>query len=389
MLGEKSKTMAWELIGNTGTNPATNFLGTSDPQPLVIKTNELEAMRIFFGAQGEGEVTFGSTQTGQSNLSLGVDVAGSSFIQSNSTNMGNLALNPNGGNVGVGTDQPSAKLNVDPQGAGGIVIGNPLTDHGGFTSLLLDISAARGGHARLQAIKSSGTEWGDLVLNPGGGNVGIGTTSPGAKLEVSTDSGIGIVATSQSSYGISGGGGDIGVYAHNLTTPANVVYLATRGLAGDFYGNVSVTGSITVTGDVILTGADCAEEFDTAEAAEIEPGTVMVLDQGGALRQCQQAYDKRVAGVISGAGVYRPGLILDRHQSQGHRVPVALVGKVYCKVDAQYAAIEVGDLLTTSPTLGHAMKADDPLKAFGSVMGKALHSLRDGQGLIPILIALQ
>src|SRR5690348_11884826 len=109
--------MSWEITGNAGTNPSTNFLRTTDPQPLVIKTNELEAMHIFFGAQGGGEVSFGSTQSGQSNLRLGVDVAGSSFIQSNSTNMRILALNPDDGNVGIGTDQPNAKLNVDPHGA--------------------------------------------------------------------------------------------------------------------------------------------------------------------------------------------------------------------------------------------------------------------------------
>src|SRR5208282_3335391 len=34
--------------------------------------------------------------------------------------------------------------------------------------------------------------------------------------------------------------------------------------------------------------------------------------------------------------------------------------KVCCKVDADYASIEVGDLLTTSSTAGHAMKAEDP-----------------------------
>ena len=65
------------------------------------------------------------------------------------------------------------------------------------------------------------------------------------------------------------------------------------------------------------------------------------------------------------------------------------MGKVYCKVDAEYAAIEVGDLLTTSPTPGHAMKATDPAKAFGTVIGKALRSLDAGTGLIPILVTLQ
>src|SRR5947209_4708568 len=122
--------------------------------------------------------------------------------------------------------------------------------------------------------------------NPGNFNSSVAGTpavsasanNGAAGITVTSDSGTAVVGTSQSSYGISGGGGDIGVYAHNLTTPTNVVYLATRGLAGDFYGNVAVSGNVTVKGDVILTGADCAEEFDMAEAAEIEPGTVVVLD---------------------------------------------------------------------------------------------------------------
>jgi hypothetical protein len=53
-------------------------------------------------------------------------------------------------------------------------------------------------------------------------------------------------------------------------------------------------------------------------------------------------------------------------------MPLALTGKVYCKADAQYAPIEVGDLLTTSSTAGHAMKATDHDRAFGAVLGKAL-----------------
>jgi hypothetical protein len=35
------------------------------------------------------------------------------------------------------------------------------------------------------------------------------------------------------------------------------------------------------------------------------------------------------------------------------------------------------------------MKAEDPLKAFGAVIGKALRSVGKGQVLIPILVALQ
>jgi len=138
-----------------------------------------------------------------------------------------------------------------------------------------------------------------------------------------------------------------------------------------------------------LPNADCAEDFDVAGAKEIEPGTVTVLNQEGALQQSQEAYDKRVAGVVAGAGGYKPGITLDKQQSQDNRIPVALLGKVYCRVDAEYLPVEVGDLLTTSSTPGHAMKAADPFKAFGAVLGKALRPLKEGQGLIPVLVTLQ
>ena len=149
-------------------------------------------------------------------------------------------------------------------------------------------------------------------------------------------------------------------------------------------------GTIQLDGDIVLRNADCAEDFDIAESQDqIEPGTIMVLDQDGKLHQSQEAYDKKVVGVISGAGNWKPGIVLDKRPPQNNRMPLALVGKVYCKVDAHYSPVEVGDLLTTSPTPGHAMRADDPVKAFGAVIGKALHSLNAGKGLIPIIVALQ
>ena len=161
------------------------------------------------------------------------------------------------------------------------------------------------------------------------------------------------------------------------------------GHAGFFVGDVWIGGVLGVEKDIILANADCAEDFDIADADSIEPGTVMVLGDNGLLHQSSQSYDKRVAGVVSGAGKYKPGIVLDKQATIANRKPIALLGKVYCKVDASYDSIEVGDLLTTSPSPGHAMKAADHLKAFGAVIGKALRPLKDGQGLIPILIALQ
>ena len=105
----------------------------------------------------------------------------------------------------------------------------------------------------------------------------------------------------------------------------------------------------------------------------------MVLGDDCMLEPSQFAYDRRVAGVISGAGNLKPGIVLDKQAHQANRKPVALLGKVYCKVDAQYGAVEIGDLLTTSPTPGHAMKATDQVKAFGAVIGKALRPLGAGQ----------
>jgi hypothetical protein len=155
------------------------------------------------------------------------------------------------------------------------------------------------------------------------------------------------------------------------------------GMAGFFDGDVVVTGDIT------LSNADCAEDFDIGAGSLVEPGTVMTLGKDGALFPAGQAYDKCVAGVVSGAGDLKPGIVLDKQSSNRTRQPIALLGKVYCKVDALYGSIEIGDLLTTSQTAGHAMKAQDRAKAFGSVIGKALRPFPEGRGLIPILIALQ
>jgi hypothetical protein len=114
-----------------------------------------------------------------------------------------------------------------------------------------------------------------------------------------------------------------------------------------------------------------------------------VLDDAGKLRQSMLPYDRRVVGIISGAGNYNPGIVLNSREDQRNSLPLALTGRVYCKVDATIGAIGVGDLLTSSTTPGHAMRADDPNRAFGAVIGKALRPLASGRGLVPVLVALQ
>jgi hypothetical protein len=149
------------------------------------------------------------------------------------------------------------------------------------------------------------------------------------------------------------------------------------------------TGNISLIGDIFLTGGDCAEDFAMATNSAVEPGTVVVIGDEEALVPSNEPYDRKVAGVIAGAGSYQPGIILNRGPRSLEHKPVSLMGRAYCKVDAAYSAIEIGDLLTTSATPGHAMKATDSQRAFGAVIGKALRPIREGRGMIPILIAMQ
>ncbi len=142
----------------------------------------------------------------------------------------------------------------------------------------------------------------------------------------------------------------------------------------------------------ILGGADLAEPFDMGDAA-IEPGMVVVIDPAhpGQLKPCASPYDRKVAGIVSGAGGVATGL------SMGHdgtiasgKHPVALTGRVYCLVDANSEDIEAGDMLTTSAHVGHAMKASDLDRARGSIIGKAMTTLKRGEsGLVLVLVNLQ
>lgn len=142
-----------------------------------------------------------------------------------------------------------------------------------------------------------------------------------------------------------------------------------------------------VRGDIELIGADCAEDFDVV--AEAAPGSVVCIAEDGRLHPCRENYDTRVVGVVSGAGGFRPAVRLDRTSDDEGRQPLALAGKVYCWVDADREPVRMGDLLTTSERLGHAMRATDAARSFGSVIGKSLASLPSGRGLVPVLVGLQ
>ncbi len=133
------------------------------------------------------------------------------------------------------------------------------------------------------------------------------------------------------------------------------------------------------------------ESFPVASKERCEPGDVLVIDPrgGGKVRLSYKAEDTGILGVVGpGGGVMENGEIL-----------VAILGAhgpprddhtrlaCYVKADADHGAIRPGDLLTTSPTPGHAMKAVDP--RIGTILGKALEPLAQGRGKIKVFVTLQ
>ena len=180
-------------------------------------------------------------------------------------------------------------------------------------------------------------------------------------------------------------------------------YLGTGGGFAHFKdknGNLTVQingddngeGKITTQVLQITGGADLSENFEIASPnAEPEPGMIVCIDpdRPGELRVSDRPYDATVAGVVSGAGGVKTGMLMGQRGTRADgKYPVALTGRVYCGVDATFGAIRPGDLITTSGTPGHGMKAT-PGRAAGAVVGKAMTPLEAGRGLVLVLISLQ
>jgi hypothetical protein len=81
------------------------------------------------------------------------------------------------------------------------------------------------------------------------------------------------------------------------------------------------------------------------------------------------------------------GITVEGNEPEDNRPALALVGRVRVKVSAENGPITVGDLLTTSSTPGHAMKATEPKR--GTILGKALGELESDTGMIDVLVMLQ
>jgi hypothetical protein len=216
------------------------------------------------------------------------------------------------------------------------------------------------------------------------GDLGLGTSSPGAKLDVvesGTDDPLRVQSAAATQL-IVKNDGNIGIGTLSPTDKLTVV------------GNVKIDGNLNLYDGAtkimeLGSGLDYAEGFDVSAQEKIEPGSVLVIDaqNPGKLTISDEAYDTKVAGIAAGAKGLASGVRLGAGQFD---YDVALAGRVYCKVDATESGVEPGDLLTTSALQGYAMKAADYTRARGAILGKAMEKLEKGQkGQILVLVTLQ
>lgn len=252
---------------------------------------------------------------------------------------------------------------------------------------------------------------GDIYLNlDDGDDVHIGapgSTESTAKLLVNgrveaKNDGTGTGEASVRAENLNTSNGGIAIYGKTHGDDATAVFSqqGTGDILKGFSLNVNGGGSpafqVTNTGRVVTTalqitgGGDLVEGFESSSGL-IEPGTVVVIDpeNPGQLKASATAQDRKVAGVISGAGGVKHGIRMGQDGVLDGENLVAMTGRVYVKCTAKNGAIEPGDLLTTSPIEGHAMRVTDPIQCSGAMLGKAMTGLDAGTGLVLVLVNLQ
>jgi len=179
------------------------------------------------------------------------------------------------------------------------------------------------------------------------------------------------------------GGGSV-IYMKNASNHTTIKIDADRNGVGRI-----TTDVLEITG-----GSDFSEYFDVEHPAQgsVEPGMLVCIDplNPGKLRVSTSAYDPTLAGIVSGAGNVRPGMVMGQAGTLADgSVPVALSGRVYCRADASKSPIQPGNLLTTSDTPGHAMRVTDHARSQGAIIGKAMTPLEEGRGLVLVLVSHQ
>ncbi len=399
----------WSLTGNAGTAPGVNFLGTTDSEPLTLRASGQNGLQLqyvshsgfpYLNNQFGMNVLAGWWGNVISNGVLGATIAGGGENGVNRSTLQSFSY-PNVvtgdfGSVGGGYGNTAGNLAVVPGGA--------LNTASGAFSFAAGVQSVAQNDGCFVWSGSLSTPFASTADNQflirASGGVGINTNSPHEFLTIAG------VTTYNNGLKLTGGtAGGTGMALENTSIAGHKFDLISTGAndgpgAGAFgiydettgnYGLVlSPSGTVSVNVLTITGGADLAEPFKLAEDS-IPKGSVVVIDEDhpGGLKLSTAAYDTHVAGIVSGANGIRPGIALHQGDVMDGDQNIALSGRVYVLADATQGAIKPGDLLTTSDIPGHAMKVMDHARAQGAILGKAMSSLKDGKGLVLVLVSLQ
>ncbi len=292
----------------------------------------------------------------------------------------------NNGRVGIGTLKPDSKLYVEGDlhlnGSSKLYFqGGPSDPNYFIESYVVPGSAAI-------RIKGYGgvnltTRVGDVVNIIDNGNVGIGITTPTAKLDVNGQ--IKSTAAWPAYYWVR----ENGTAAYSMDLNPNTSDLSIfNQIQGKTILIIKQDGTVSVP-VLEVRGADIVEKFKAKET--LEAGTLVSIDEKDYknYKMSTKAYQKGLVGIVSGANGVKHGMLLEQDSALAGNTKVAIAGRVYVKATAQNGAIEAGDLLTSSNTSGYAMKASNRKKSFGTIVGKALTTLQKGEGYVLVLVGLQ
>lgn len=185
----------WTLVGNSGTSALTNFLGTTDAQPLAIRTNNNEAMRItetglvFIGSStGTNTLDVTGTFSATGNGTIGGTLGVTGLITGNGglTLTGTTLINTTGSaSTTIGTTSSTSSLTVLTGTSGGLVLRGIPAGIVDDNVLLLNADARVTQTTRAELI--AGHAWALVGNDITEGLNFVGTTSP-ERLEFRTNS---------------------------------------------------------------------------------------------------------------------------------------------------------------------------------------------------------